>query len=194
MTLSQVHHHHLAELRSLPAVLDSEGLRIGDQYVMFFAEAELMREHATHLLAGSPQADVLEVGLGLLPGGLQVGFSQSTRSRCDPATGLARCLPRWRTEGNSSRCGAMRARSPTSSRPRYRRAMRASAGPLRVAFATSADNIWARLIGIPSSAASRTSRSRWPSTSSGHWTEVVRRRESFNRSKRHRPLYHRLRN
>lgn len=65
MTLSEVHHRHLTELRHLPAVVDAQGLRIGGQYVMFFAEAELMRRHATHLLAGVDRPDVLEVGLGL---------------------------------------------------------------------------------------------------------------------------------
>lgn len=91
MTLSQVHHNHLAVLCSLPAVLDSQGLRIGDQYVMFFAEADLMREHVTHLLAGSHEADVLEVGLGLgvfaeqlLPLGV------SSYSAIEPHKGVAR--------------------------------------------------------------------------------------------------------
>lgn len=65
MTLSQIHRRHLSELRNSPAVLDREGLRIGDQYVMFFAEAELMRQHATYLVGESCRADVLEVGLGL---------------------------------------------------------------------------------------------------------------------------------
>jgi spermidine synthase len=63
--LSDVHKRHVANLRSLPAILDSEGLCIGTQYVMFFAEAELMGEHADRLLAGMRQPDVLEVGLGL---------------------------------------------------------------------------------------------------------------------------------
>jgi spermidine synthase len=63
--LSAVHRRHLATLRAQPAVIDAEGLRIGGQYVMFFAEADLMRQHAHHLIAGVPRPDVLEVGLGL---------------------------------------------------------------------------------------------------------------------------------
>jgi spermidine synthase len=63
--LSEVHRRHVASLRGLPAAVDDEGLRIGDQYVMFFAEAELMREHATRLVDGFTRPDVLEVGLGL---------------------------------------------------------------------------------------------------------------------------------
>jgi hypothetical protein len=65
MTLSGVHRSHLATLRRMPAIVDSEGLRIGQQFVMFFAEAELMRHHAERLTDGVAGADVLEVGLGL---------------------------------------------------------------------------------------------------------------------------------
>jgi spermidine synthase len=65
VTLSTVHRHHLATLRSLPAVVDVEGLRLGDRYVMFFAEAALMGRHAAVLLEGVTRADVLDVGLGL---------------------------------------------------------------------------------------------------------------------------------
>lgn len=65
LTLSEVHRRHVATLRRLPAVVDGEGLRIGDQYVMFFAEADMMREHATRLVEGVERPDVLEVGLGL---------------------------------------------------------------------------------------------------------------------------------
>lgn len=64
-TLSEVHQRHIAALRDQPAVVDSEGLRIGSQYVMFFAEAELMREHVTRLTEGFARPNVLEVGLGL---------------------------------------------------------------------------------------------------------------------------------
>jgi spermidine synthase len=63
--LSEAHRAHLVTLRGLPATVDDEGLRIGDQYVMFFAEADLMRQLAIHLLDGVDRADVLEVGLGL---------------------------------------------------------------------------------------------------------------------------------
>jgi spermidine synthase len=59
------HRRHIDGLRRLPATVDREGLRLGEQYVMFFAEDELMRIHAAALLAGKPGADVLEVGLGL---------------------------------------------------------------------------------------------------------------------------------
>lgn len=64
-TLSEVHRRHLATLSGLPAILDAEGLRIGAQYTMFFAEAELMRHHASHLLDGVHEPEVLEIGLGL---------------------------------------------------------------------------------------------------------------------------------
>jgi spermidine synthase len=63
--LSTQHKRHLATLRSQPAVIDEEGLRIGGQYVMFFAEADLMLQHVHHLTAGTTNPDVLEVGLGL---------------------------------------------------------------------------------------------------------------------------------
>jgi spermidine synthase len=64
-TLSEVHQRHIAALRTQSAVIDAEGLRIGSQYVMFFAEADLMREHATRLTEGFTRPNVLEVGLGL---------------------------------------------------------------------------------------------------------------------------------
>jgi spermidine synthase len=63
--LSEVHRRHLDTLGGLPAIIDDEGLRIGSEYTMFFAEAELMRQHAVHLLDGMRDPDVLEVGLGL---------------------------------------------------------------------------------------------------------------------------------
>lgn len=63
--LSAVHQRHLTALLDQPAVIDAEGLRIGSQYVMFFAEADLMREHVAHLTESSRCPDVLEVGLGL---------------------------------------------------------------------------------------------------------------------------------
>ncbi|GIJ28854.1 hypothetical protein Vqi01_40160 [Micromonospora qiuiae] len=63
--LSEVHRRHIAHLRAQPATVDAEGLRIGTQYVMFFAEADLMREHARLLIEGCDRPRVLEVGLGL---------------------------------------------------------------------------------------------------------------------------------
>jgi spermidine synthase len=63
--LSEVHKRHIAALRCQPTVIDAEGLRIGSQFVMFFAEVDLMREHVTHLIEGVTRPNVLEVGLGL---------------------------------------------------------------------------------------------------------------------------------
>jgi spermidine synthase len=63
--LDDVHVRHLEALRSLDAAVTSQGLELGSQYVMFFAEAELMRLHARHLVDGVAQPDVLEVGIGL---------------------------------------------------------------------------------------------------------------------------------
>lgn len=60
-----VHRTHVDWLRGLPVAVDGEGLRLGSQYVMFFAEDELMRIHAELLLTDLPHAHVLEVGLGL---------------------------------------------------------------------------------------------------------------------------------
>jgi len=60
-----MHQAHIGRLRKLPAILDSQGLRLGTQYVMFFAEADLMRAHAVKLTSGTTRADVLEIGLGL---------------------------------------------------------------------------------------------------------------------------------
>ena len=56
---------HIEHLRSQSVTVDDEGLLIGDQYVMFFAEADLMRLHVQGLLRGRTDLDVLEVGLGL---------------------------------------------------------------------------------------------------------------------------------
>jgi spermidine synthase len=63
--LTDAHHAHLARLTTLPAVWEPDGLRLGSQYVMFHAEAGLMRRHAELLLDGVQGADVLEVGGGL---------------------------------------------------------------------------------------------------------------------------------
>jgi len=63
--LTTAHQGHLAALQGMPAIIDTEGLRIGRQYVMFFAEAGLMRHHVAHLVKGVDRPDVLEVGLGL---------------------------------------------------------------------------------------------------------------------------------
>lgn len=63
--LDEIHLHHLHQLRCRPAAIDQDGLRLGDTYVMFFAESELMAEHAYRLIGDRPGADVLEVGLGL---------------------------------------------------------------------------------------------------------------------------------
>jgi spermidine synthase len=60
-----VHHEHVERLRSLPVEVDTDGMRLGRQYVMFFAEGDLMNLHARALLGDRPGACVLEVGLGL---------------------------------------------------------------------------------------------------------------------------------
>lgn len=62
---SAIHSRHIANLRKQPASVDREGLRIGRQYVMFFAEAGLMLTHARRGTAGLRDPHVLEVGLGL---------------------------------------------------------------------------------------------------------------------------------
>ena len=64
-TLGALHRAHLDGLRAHPPVIDAQGLRLGDTYIMFRAEAELMSRHAEQLIGGRPGADVLEVGLGL---------------------------------------------------------------------------------------------------------------------------------
>jgi spermidine synthase len=63
--LDDVHVRHLEQLRSRTPAIDRQGLRLGDTYVMFFAEAELMAEHARRLVADHAEPQVLEVGLGL---------------------------------------------------------------------------------------------------------------------------------
>jgi spermidine synthase len=63
--LDDVHVRHLEALQSLDAAVTSQGLKLGSHYAMFFAEAELMRLHAKHLVHGVAQPDVLEVGIGL---------------------------------------------------------------------------------------------------------------------------------
>ncbi|HKE17598.1 MAG TPA: class I SAM-dependent methyltransferase [Kofleriaceae bacterium] len=63
--LTDAHRAHLARLAALPAVWERDGLRLGGQYVMFHAEARLMRRHAELLLEGIEDADLLEVGGGL---------------------------------------------------------------------------------------------------------------------------------
>ncbi|MEV0431281.1 methyltransferase domain-containing protein [Micromonospora sp. NPDC050495] len=64
-TLDEVHLRHLRELCARRVMIDDEGLRLGDTYVMFFAESALMAEHAAALLGGQHEAHVLEIGLGL---------------------------------------------------------------------------------------------------------------------------------
>lgn len=64
-SLTAIHFEHIAAIKSLPPIIDHEGLRLGDQYVMFFAEAGLMRRHVACLVDGVVRPDVLEVGLGL---------------------------------------------------------------------------------------------------------------------------------
>jgi spermidine synthase len=63
--LDDAHVHHLEQLRSRIPVIDRQGLRLDDTYVMFFAEAGLMAEHARRLVADQAAPGVLEVGLGL---------------------------------------------------------------------------------------------------------------------------------
>lgn len=46
-------------------VIDSEGLKIGDDYLMFFAERELMRKHAGMLIGNNRKKNLLEIGYGL---------------------------------------------------------------------------------------------------------------------------------
>jgi spermidine synthase len=92
--LSEVHRRHLAALAGLPAAIDAEGLRIGTQYTMFFAEADLMRHHATLLLGGVTQPDLpdlLEIGLGLgvfAEQALRIGVGSYTALEAHP--GVAR--------------------------------------------------------------------------------------------------------
>lgn len=65
VVLDDAHIRHLDGLRAQPVVIDGQGLRLGDTYVMFAAEAALMAEHAGRLVGDRPGADVVEVGLGL---------------------------------------------------------------------------------------------------------------------------------
>ena len=91
LQLSEIHQHHVATLRGLPAIIDAEGLRIGRQYVMFFAEADLMRRHADGLTDGQICSDVLEIGLGLGVFAEQIaatGFGSYTA--VEPHDGVAR--------------------------------------------------------------------------------------------------------
>ncbi|WP_409074177.1 class I SAM-dependent methyltransferase [Micromonospora chalcea] len=81
-SLDQAHLRHLDDLRTRSAVIDSQGLRLGDTYVMFFAEDDLMAEHARRLTAGREGARVLEVGLGL-------GVFAEQLAACEPGAYLA---------------------------------------------------------------------------------------------------------
>ncbi|MEV0134682.1 class I SAM-dependent methyltransferase [Dactylosporangium sp. NPDC050688] len=95
LQLSEIHQRHVATLRSLPAIVDSEGLRIGSQYVMFFAEADLMRLHATGLTDGSSSSDVLEIGLGLGVFAEQLATtSVGSYTAVEPHDGVARLTHR----------------------------------------------------------------------------------------------------
>lgn len=99
-TLSPVHKQHLAMLRSLPAALDFDGLRIGQQYVMFFAEAELMRLHADRLLERTDRPDVLEVGLGLGVFAQQlIGRGIDSYTAVEPHAGVANLTQRRVLDG-----------------------------------------------------------------------------------------------
>ena len=94
--LSATHLRHLTALRGLPAIVDDEGLRIGHQYVMFFAEADLMRQHAVGLIDGFTRPDVLEVGLGLAIFAEQLqDLDVGTYTAVEPHPGVAR-LAYWR--------------------------------------------------------------------------------------------------
>lgn len=46
-------------------VVDSDGLKVGNNYLMFFAERELMRKHAEVLMGNDKEKDFLEIGYGL---------------------------------------------------------------------------------------------------------------------------------
>lgn len=46
-------------------IINEEGLKIGDDYLMFFAERELMRKHAELLIGNNKEKDLLEIGYGL---------------------------------------------------------------------------------------------------------------------------------
>jgi SAM-dependent methyltransferase len=63
--LDPEHSAHISDLRTRAVTIDDVGMRLGGNYIMFFAEAELMREHARRVTDGTPGADVLEIGLGL---------------------------------------------------------------------------------------------------------------------------------
>jgi spermidine synthase len=89
--LSEAHRYHLAVLRGMPAIIDAEGLRIGRQFVMFFAETELMRRHAVRLIDGFERAHVLEVGLGLGVFAEQLAtMNVSSYTAIEPHPGVAR--------------------------------------------------------------------------------------------------------
>lgn len=63
--LDPEHSVHISDLRTKAVTIDDVGMRLGGNYIMFFAEAELMREHARRVTDGTPGTDVLEIGLGL---------------------------------------------------------------------------------------------------------------------------------
>lgn len=93
--LTAIHRDHIAALRRLPARTDREGLRIGDQYAMFFAEAELMHRHMGHLIEGVTRPDVLEVGLGLGVFAEQLaGAGVGSYTAIEPHAGVARLAQR----------------------------------------------------------------------------------------------------
>ena len=69
--LTDSHVAHLRDLCARLATWDADGLRLGEQYVMFHAESALMRRHA-ELLTADGRCDVLEIGGGLGVFALQV--------------------------------------------------------------------------------------------------------------------------
>jgi spermidine synthase len=79
----------------MPAIIDGEGLRIGRHYTMFYAEADLMREHAVRLIGGVSRPDVLEVGLGLGVFAEQVrGLGVGSYTVIEPHHGVVRLAQR----------------------------------------------------------------------------------------------------
>jgi spermidine synthase len=63
--VTRAHREHWRWLCTQPVTVNAQGMRLGDTYTMFFAEADLMARHAAALIAGRSGVDVLEIGLGL---------------------------------------------------------------------------------------------------------------------------------
>ena len=94
---ARVHRPFLAELCRKECIVDEDGLRMGDKYVMYFGERGLMHRHAALLLGRSRARDVLEIGYGLgIFAQEAIGFGVKSHTIVEVHPVLAKQAMRWK--------------------------------------------------------------------------------------------------